>query len=192
MPTRADQTRQRLLDAAGAAFAERGFHATTTRDIAAAAGMSAAAVYVHHESKEDLLFALSLEGHRATEELVRTAIACCEEPAAQLATVVSAFAAFQVEQHETARVVNYELGALSPEHAHEIGDLRRAIQRQVQEVVERGVAMGEFRTSDPVMATMAILSLCVDIARWYQRDAVWPGEEIATFYAELALQMVGA
>lgn len=190
MPTRADHTRQRLLDAAAAAFAVRGFHGTTTRDIAAAAGMSPAAVYVHHESKEDLLFALSLEGHRATEDLVRTAIAAHDSPTDQLSAVVSAFSAFQVEQHETARVVNYEIGALSPAHANEIGGLRRSIQRQVQEVVERGVTDGAFRTQDPAMATMAILSLCIDIARWYQRDAEWPPERISMFYTDLALRMV--
>ena len=47
---RAAATRERLLTAAGIAFSKRGFHATSTRDIAAAAGMSPAAVYVHHES----------------------------------------------------------------------------------------------------------------------------------------------
>ena len=192
MPTRAEQTRQRLLDAAGTAFAERGFHATTTRDIAAAAGMSPAAVYVHHETKEDLLYLLSLEGHNATDTLVRQAIACADDPAEQLTAVVSAFCAFQVEQHVLARVVNYELEALRPDHAQEIARLRRSIQRQVQQVVERGVDQWAFRTSSAAMSTMAILSLCVDIARWYRRDAMWPPVEIAGFYSDLALRMVGA
>lgn len=188
----AADTRQRLLDAAGSAFAERGFHATTTRDIAAAAGMSPAAVYVHHQSKEDLLYLLSLEGHRATDDLVRDAIASCEQPPDQLTAVVAAFCAFQVEQHVLARVVNYELKALSAEHAQEIWALRRTIQRRVQDVVEAGVQTGQFDTSSPAMTTMAVLSLCVDIARWYNRDAMWPPDEIAAFYSDLALRMVGA
>jgi AcrR family transcriptional regulator len=41
---RAEATRARLVEAAIAAFAEKGFHGTTTRDIAAAAGMSPAAL----------------------------------------------------------------------------------------------------------------------------------------------------
>ncbi len=192
MPPRSEETRQRLLDAAGAAFAERGFHATSTRDIAAAAGMSPAAVYVHHESKEDLLYALSLEGHRATEDLIRDAIASQQNPADQLTAAVSAFSAFQVEQRVTARVVNYELGALSPDHAEQIGHLRRRIQREVQAVVQRGVEQGVFTTTSPAMSTMAILSLCIDIARWYERDAMWPPVEVAGFYADLALRIVGA
>ena len=59
---RAEATRARLLAAAVTAFAERGYHATTTRDIAAAAGMSPAALYVHHASKEELLYEIARRG----------------------------------------------------------------------------------------------------------------------------------
>jgi AcrR family transcriptional regulator len=50
------------LDAAVNAFAEKGFHGTTTRDIADAIGRSPAAIYVHHRSKEELLYLISKEG----------------------------------------------------------------------------------------------------------------------------------
>lgn len=65
--------RARLIDAAVEVFAAKGFHATTTRDIAAAADMSPAAVYVHHRSKESLLYAISRTGHDLTLDLVRAA-----------------------------------------------------------------------------------------------------------------------
>jgi AcrR family transcriptional regulator len=114
--TRSSDTRQRLLDAAVTAFAERGFHGTTTRDIAAAAGMSPAAVYVHHKSKEELLYALARTGHDLTLEIVRNAIASAAEPREQLAATARAFALHHAHDHTSARVVNYELAALSPEH----------------------------------------------------------------------------
>lgn len=188
---RSQQTRQRLLAAAGAAFAERGFQATTTRDIAAAAGMSPAAVYVHHESKEELLHLIAEDGHLRTQSLVREAIEESDDPAEQLRAVMSAFATFHAEQHTLARVINYELGSLSPDHLAQIQVLRRAIRRDVQAVVERGIATGAFDTPDPRMASMALLSLGIDIARWYGVEATWPPPRIAAFYAELALRMVG-
>ena len=52
-----------MLIAAAHAFADRGYHATTTRDIASLAGMSPAAVYIHYRSKEELLFQISKIGH---------------------------------------------------------------------------------------------------------------------------------
>lgn len=50
----ARETRQRVLDAASALFAERGFHGTTARDIAERAGVNLAAAHYHFGSKETL------------------------------------------------------------------------------------------------------------------------------------------
>jgi AcrR family transcriptional regulator len=47
-------TRQRLIAAASELFAERGFHATTARDIARRAGVNLAAGHYHYGSKKDL------------------------------------------------------------------------------------------------------------------------------------------
>jgi AcrR family transcriptional regulator len=79
--SRADATRARLLDAAIAAFAEKGSHGTTTRDVATAAGMSPAALYVHHRSKEELLYLISRSGHEDTLRLVQQPITFSDDPA---------------------------------------------------------------------------------------------------------------
>lgn len=190
--SRADATRARLLQAAVAAFAERGYHGTTTRDIAAAAGMSPAALYVHHRSKEELLHLISRSGHERTLRLVREGIASSEDPAEQLRRVVHDFAAHHARDHTSARIVNYELAALSPEHLREITDLRQQIDGEVRRLVESGVAAGRFDTPDPRMAAAALLSLGIDIARWYRDAGGWSPEDIAERYAEMALRIVGA
>jgi AcrR family transcriptional regulator len=189
--SRADGTRARLLEAAVAAFAERGFHGTTTRDIASAAGMSPAAVYVHHKSKEELLHLISRTGHERTLDLVRTAIASESDPAGQLAAVVRTFAVHHARAHTSARIVNYELAALSDDALREIKQLRRAITGEIRALVERGVQVGAFDTPNPSMAATALLSLGIDIARWYRDEGAWSPEEIGDFYADLALRMVG-
>ena len=51
-----------MLDAAAALFAERGYHGTSIRDIASAAGMAPAAIYSHFASKAGLLTAVYEEG----------------------------------------------------------------------------------------------------------------------------------
>jgi TetR/AcrR family transcriptional regulator, regulator of cefoperazone and chloramphenicol sensitivity len=51
-------TRDRVLAAAGALFAERGFHGTTVRDIAARAGANVAAGHYHYGSKKALYLAV--------------------------------------------------------------------------------------------------------------------------------------
>ncbi len=51
------ETRQKLLDAAGVLFAERGYHATKTGDICRSAQANIAAVHYHFRSKEDIYVA---------------------------------------------------------------------------------------------------------------------------------------
>lgn len=189
---KADDTRARLLSAAVEAFAEKGFHGTTTRDIAARAGMSPAAVYVHHRSKEDLLYLISRRGHQTALRVVREAIESATDPATQLAEMMRRFARHHATAHTGARIVNYELAALSPEHLREIVQIRRAIENAIREVVEAGAAAGRFHSGHPRMTALAILSLCIDIARWYRDEGEWTPEDIGEHYAELALRMVGA
>jgi AcrR family transcriptional regulator len=184
--------RDRLVLAAVEAFAARGFHGTTTRDIASAAGMSPAALYVHHRSKEDLLYLISRTGHDVTLRLVQDAVATSEDPRAQLLAVVRAFTEHHARNHTSARIVNYELAALSQEHLDTIAAIRRAIEAEVRQVVEAGVAAGAFDSPNPRITTLALLSLGIDVARWYRDEGEWSPEDVADHFCAMALRIVGA
>jgi AcrR family transcriptional regulator len=189
--TRTD-ARDRLVAAAVESFASKGFHGTTTRDIASAAGMSPAALYVHHRSKEDLLHLISRTGHELTLRLVQEGVASADEPVGRLVAVVRGFVVHHARNHTSARIVNYELAALSPAHLEEIAGLRRAIEQELRDVVEDGVRRGAFTTSNPRMTALALLSLGIDVARWFRDEGEWDPEDVAAHYCELALNMVGA
>ncbi|MGW5454335.1 TetR family transcriptional regulator [Nocardia sp. NPDC003979] len=189
---RGDSTRARLMEAAVAAFAEKGFNGTTTRDIAGAAGMSPAAVYVHHKSKEELLYLISRSGHDETLELIRKAAESSSDPAIALRNVIYDFAVHHARGHTGARIVNYELNSLSPEHLTEIRAIRQQIDQAMRDLVRRGIEEGVFDTPDARMASTALLSLGIDIARWYRDEGDWSPEDIATAYADMALRIVGA
>jgi AcrR family transcriptional regulator len=60
----AGNRRQKLLRVAARLFRRQGFAATTTRDIAAAAGMQSGSPFYHFESKSALLFAVMEQGMR--------------------------------------------------------------------------------------------------------------------------------
>ncbi|CAI9416528.1 HTH-type transcriptional repressor KstR2 [Nocardioides sp. T2.26MG-1] len=187
--------RTRLAAAAVDAFAARGFHGTTTRDISTTAGMSPAALYVHHRSKEELLFELARVGHLRVLDLVRASVAAVPAsagPVEQLGRLVEDFVRDHAQEHTGARVINYELAALSAEHLAEIRAIRHDIDVVVRDVLDRGVAAGVFTTPDPRMTALAILSLGIDVARWYRDEGRWTPDEVATHYRLLALRMVGA
>jgi len=182
---------RRLLLGAVEAFAARGYHATTTRDIAARAGLSSAGVYVHFASKEELLYQISLIGHRGTVQVVRAAVDGIEEPGAKLLALVAAITAWHARHHTTARVINYEMSALTELHRAAIATLRREIDALVRETLADGVAHGVFDVPDVPGTTLALLSLTIDVARWFRAASIRAPEELGAFYGDLALRMVG-
>ena len=181
--------RDRLLSAAVAAFSGQGFHATTTRDIASRARMSPAAVYVHHASKEELLYAISREGHAATLDSIRAA-ATEADPVRRLQDVVRAFTTWHAEHHAIARIVQYELGALSPEHFAEVVAMRRQIEQVIRETLTLGTSVGAFEVPDVRGTALALLSLGIDVARWFRDGGDLSVSELGDLYADLAVRMV--
>jgi AcrR family transcriptional regulator len=182
-------SRERLLQAAVEAFAEKGFTATTTRDIASRAGMSPAAVYVHHATKESLLFTVSVEGHQAALEVIRSAAAQDAEAVERLRHMVREFSMWHAVNSRVGRIVQYEFDALTPEHRAEIADYRRRIERVMQDVLAAGVADGTFEVVDVPGTARAILSLSIDLVRWFTPRASHPADEIARLHADLAVRM---
>ena len=181
---------RRMMEAAIDAFAERGYHATTTRDIATRVGLSPAALYVHFPSKQALLTQISRLGHEAAVELVNNSMIGIEDPLGRLRAVIHAFAAWHAEHHLVARVVQGELAALADDDRRAVIALRQQIERQVQRQLEAGVAAGQMEVADPRAVARALLSLSVDVSRWYDPKSSETPEGIGVLYADLATRMV--
>ncbi|RJQ81413.1 TetR/AcrR family transcriptional regulator [Amycolatopsis panacis] len=185
------ETARRLMLAGVESFAKHGFHATTTRDIAGAAGMSPAALYVHFPSKAALLFAISRSGHEQTLALVENVLARITDPVERMRQLVQDFVAWHARRHTIARVVQYELNALPEEEYRIVAKLRRRISQLVREVITQGVQEGVFTVTDEHVAARAVLSLGVDVARWYGDRVRETPEALGREYSELVLRMLG-
>ena len=183
-------TAVRIMLAAADAFAERGFHATTTRDIASRAGLSPAGVYVHFASKEVLLFELSRRGHARTRDLLVAAREAAPNPTAALRDIIGGFSRWHAEHYELGRIVQFEFRHLSPEHRDAVLGLRKEIDNVVAGVLRDGVETGEFEVDDVPGTALALLSIAIDVARWYAPDVRRTPEAIETAYGDLAVRLV--
>lgn len=184
---------RRILVAALECFGQNGYGATTTREIAQRARMSPAAVYVHYQSKADLLGQLALRGHEAVLELVDHALAEAHTPTTRLHRLVENYARWHVDEHMLGRVLQYELASIEPEVWKKIAPMRRTVEQRLATVLETGVADKAFAVDDVESTTLAILSLCIDISRWWARSRRRrDGESLAKEYADLAVRMVRA
>lgn len=182
----------RIRAAAIDAFAADGYGGTTTRDIAARLDLSPAAMYPHYRSKEELLFAISYEGHQLAHDFVAAADPTDAAPIERLRTVVAAFASWQARHHAQARVIQYELTALTRDHYRVLVRMRRETTAIVRSVVDAGIESGEFTVPDAEGVTLALMSLCVDVCRWFPAGAYTDPLAVGDLYADLAARMVGA
>ncbi|MCD9197207.1 TetR/AcrR family transcriptional regulator [Aeromicrobium wangtongii] len=184
--------RERLINAAVEAFAEKGFAATTTRDIASRAGMSPAAVYVHHDSKESLLFTVSLQGHRSALDVINRAYAATSDPVERIRRMVYDFSRWHADHSRVGRIVQWEYHALTPEHRAEVAAFRRSIEKTMQDALADGVAQGVLDVTDIPGTAFSLLSLGVDLVRWFEPGGSRSGDDLASLHAELAVRMTAA
>jgi AcrR family transcriptional regulator len=184
------QAAARFRAAAIEAFAEQGYGATSTRDIANRLGLSTAAMYPHYKSKESLLYAISLDGHQsALHELERTDQPQIAPPD-RLRLVVSAFTCWQANNSVLARVLQYEIRSLTPEHYKDVATLRRATSAVIGTIIETGSISGDFTVTDTDGVLLAISSLCVDVCRWFPSRTHSDPDLLGELYADIALRIV--
>lgn len=182
---------RRLIGSAVRAFAERGYHATTTRHISEGAGLSPAALYVHFKSKEAVLYEVSRVGHLGVLDAIRAAADAEPTPPERMRAVVRTFTSWHVRYHTFCRVAQYEIAALAPEHYPEIADIRRDTEQFVRREIQAGVDSGDFTVPSVATAARAILSMGIDVARWYQPGRSTDPDVLSARYADLAAGMLG-
>jgi hypothetical protein len=104
--------------------------------------------------------------------------------------VIGDFAAWHALYHTPARVITYEIDSLSEAHRAEVITLKREIDAVVRKTLELGISNGEFDVPDVSGTALALLSLTVDVARWYRTSGRRQPSEIGALYADLAVRMV--
>ena len=152
---------EEVLEAALDLFARNGFAATRMEDIAQAAGLSKAAIYLYFPSKDDVFKAL-IETRivKLRSDIVGVARAMKDDPIAGLRQVVRLWAASNADSRMVAipRIVLSE-SARFPELAE---FYHRVIISQTQsvliELLEAGVAQGIFRAINAKVAARALVA----------------------------------
>lgn len=101
-----------------------------------------------------------------------------------------AFTTWNAEHRAIARIVQYELGALKRAHFAEVAAMRREIEQVMRATLTYGVRAGRFEVPDVPGTALALLSLGIDVARWFRANGPTSVEELGDHYADLAVRMV--
>ena len=195
---RGEETRERLLAAAIQLFGSQGFESTSMKELAAAAGVRAPAIYNHFQSKERILAAATIwamEDFHA--QVVRT-----DNPAAdardRLANLVRRHVIYQLEHVQLARSNDLVMDAdalrqLLPTDAHtHVRQLMRQHLNLITGIIDE---LQQTRPSRPPLpaprlCALAVLTMCDRVLSWYKPDGALSKQEIAAAYWELVRSML--
>lgn len=161
--SRAEEQRQRILDAAVTIFSQQGYRATSMNQVAAAVGLRKPTLYHYVRTKDELLVAIY---ERVLDESLRSAHAIVDAAPTPLDAVrelIVARVAYTCEHRELLKVCFEEESELPPELAEPILERRRAYETVVLDAVEAHL---EATGRTLAMATRAYVNTCLGAANW--------------------------
>jgi AcrR family transcriptional regulator len=184
---RGPETREAILEAAVDLFTQLGYHATSMRSIASAAGVQPAAIYHWCPSKEAILIRLQDDFMERLTDRVLAAIERHDRPALRLAAAVRAHVVFHGLHTRAAFVTDSEIRALSEGPREALIAKRDDYQAIFSEMIRDGIRDGSLRASDAHVATYAILLQCTGVALWFDSRGPLKLEQVAELHVELVL-----
>jgi len=181
---------QEVLDAAAAVFLEKGYQAARIEDIASRVGILKGSLYYYIESKEDLLYALTVGGHTkglaTIEEDEDTRAA---DAATRLGAFILRWVAMVPTTGEYAQVTEREVRLLSEERRARVMEMRNEMHRFVRRIIEQGIAEGHFDSvTDPGVATNSVFELLNSTVRWFRPTGRLTHEDLGDFYRTFVLR----
>lgn len=154
-------TRQRILAAAGTLFASKGFHGTSTREIAARVGVRQPSLFHHFPTKQAILAELldrDLEPALARISAYRE---MADDPACCLYAYLLADVAALVRSPYDARGI-YNDQVLDEAPMRSQREKRGRLHSETRELIAEGVRRGSFRDVDTRFAQQVITGMLLD------------------------------
>jgi AcrR family transcriptional regulator len=192
MAIEAPSRRREIEDVASGLFRERGYAATSVRDIARALDIRGPSLYAHVTSKEDVLWSIVDRAAAAFETAAEGALESARggDAANRLAALVRGHVAVIATDPELAGVFVSEWRHLTGPRRAGILVRRDAYESRFRGVIVEGLASGLFSPTDPAVAATFVLSALNGLGGWYRPGGRLAPDRIADHYAELALRTV--
>lgn len=182
----------RALAGALESFLELGYHGSTMRGIAAAAGLSVAGVYHHYASKQQMLGAILDRTMCELEARTSAARETGEDPRERFVNLVECHVLFHTIRRELGFIGASEMRSLAPATHARIVERRRREQAKVDGEVAQGRSAGVFTTTQPRAAARAVVTMCTAVSHWYRPTGELTPDRVAGQYVDFALGLVGS
>jgi AcrR family transcriptional regulator len=173
--------REDIVRIATQLFATRGFHGTRVSDLADGVGLNKATLYYYYPSKALLLYEIYRRAASATLAAVepgtdRSPKDALHECISNLMRIVAADAdAAAVYAQEGPYIGEW----FTAEQLSEVRRVETVVCERIRDIIERGVAVGEFHSCDSHLLASGYLGLTLDSHRWLQLGSRESADRIA-------------
>lgn len=159
---RRERTREKVLDAAEELLAERPVAALRVEDVAERSGVSAASIYVHFGTRDDLFAAAIDRMLEVAVQTMREAFASAGGPFNQFQAAGRAYLYLLVEHPVLAKYLTSGASETQSDAAQRVTGRFGELRREFEELISRAVEAKEMRRVDPVGLSWFLM-------------AAWPG-----------------
>ena len=180
-------TVDRVRDVATVLFYEKGYHATTMREIAKHVGVKAGSLYNHFPGKQHILFHIC---RGAVSTLLEGALVRLDglvEPDDRMRELVRWHVTFHARNRYEARVADEQLHALEPENLQAVLVLRDQYEGLIKDLLRAGRDTGQWRVEDVSMIAFAIETMCTQVDVWYREAGPLSPDQIGDIFANFIL-----
>jgi len=180
--------RDRILDNAAVLFAEFGYNATSVRDIAAALGITAPALYHHFRSKEDLFCATHARGIDTILQAAEEAIAGHSDPWDRLEAAAAAHCSALLGSSRYRTIITPQFPSISESARLELVAQRDSYEKLFKAMIaDLGLPPG----IDPTMFRMHLMGALNWTTTWYRDGGPIAPAEIGRSVVRLLRMAVG-
>lgn len=149
-------------------FRDKGYSATSMRDLAEAVELKASSIYNHFYSKEDILRQICFDNaRRFLEGLVE--VENMPAPAGEkLRALIRMHILIATEDATSVIAFNDEWRHLEEPHLSEFMAIRRNYEQRFRAIIEEGIRHGALKPFDPVITTHTIFSSMRWLYDWFK------------------------
>ena len=159
-----------IVEEAATLIMEKGYVATTMRDLAGRVGIEAASLYNHIKSKEQILCEICFSlANKFTAEMAVIEIST-DSATEKIKQLIRLHVIVNTESASLASVMNDEWRHLSEPELSRFLSLREVYENKFLEIINNGILNKEFRNMDAKITLYSMLSSIRWLQHWYTKD----------------------
>lgn len=166
-----------IIAKAAKLFREKGFSATSMRDLAEHVGVEAASLYNHISSKAEILQEICFKTANNFMSHIEEVDANLNKTAIEKIQEILRFHIRQMlDNYEEVYVSDREWKHLTDPYLSNMQSQRRAYRQRIASVIEEGIRKGEIKPIDAPTAVLIMLHAVSGIESWHRSKKKIPGE----------------